>query len=951
MSRKKLWRGGLVLLCLVGIALSCGAGEVFLNDLGEVARGLCITFSEPVEIIDFGGPFLSQHPSGEATGFIFSGGEAQPWDSLWLSWSPASATVVKTEWLIKELGVPEKPTVIEAAPSEALGEGKEPVFFEDFEHGMTWTAVQGIQADIVSLERGVEKSLHLKGRQEGHWTYVYSLPYRMEPGRKYRFTGWVLVNKVSPAYAPNFLLEFLGCHSDGSFDWNKEFGRMYTNRVLWRGGWQRLSGEYECPDDARWGIILLFKGWSGPVGIDAYIDDIKVVEVDESAAEKGPHFETAPAPLEALKETHPRLHLTEERITELKQKIKTEPYTSLFRELREIADRGARQGPPEYEYGVDQRGTAIMIPELALTYLLTGEHRYLESAKDWMLTAAAYETWWCGYEAEEENKDLCATHLLYGIALGYDWLYHDLDAESRKTIRNCLETRGRFIFESLLNRNIYWQDHYVSGHLWMGITGLATAGLCLYGEVEDVDDWIILPLEMLKEVMASLGPDGASPKGILGLMVGGSHLLKFMDLARDLLDEDLFKDNDWFRNTVSFRVYSMLPKNSWRKGWWKEVWHERSTVMEFGDGPRYDWYGPAYQLWKLASEYRNPYAQWLADAMDEVGLCGWWAGRFLNLLWFDPTVRPKAPTDLPTFKHFDDADIVFMRSGWDGDEALMGFKCGPYIGHHALKRFLRNPGQWHAHPDAGAFQLFAFGGWLIVDDGHNGYTFKSTAYQNTALINGIGQIGEGNAGLDMFHVEDREATILRAEPGEDFDYVIGDATPAYKEEAGLKKFLRHILYIKPSCWVILDELEAQNPSKFELLFHADFPFQRLAESSYAVSGSNGSLCLKALLPNDVVGQTMKQPIKAGDVKAGEGPLPIVEELNLLKLSNETKRRKAFFVTVLDAHPTSSKPRVKSSIEETEIGKVLTIETDTRTFRFILHPDREDPSSPIIEETK
>jgi len=102
MSRKKLWKGGLVLLCLVGIALSCAAGEVFINDLGEVARGFRIKFSQPVEIIDFGGPFLSQYPSGQATEFIFSDGEAQPWDSLWLSWSPASATVMEHHWLTVE---------------------------------------------------------------------------------------------------------------------------------------------------------------------------------------------------------------------------------------------------------------------------------------------------------------------------------------------------------------------------------------------------------------------------------------------------------------------------------------------------------------------------------------------------------------------------------------------------------------------------------------------------------------------------------------------------------------------------------------------------------------------------------------------------------------------------------------------------------------------------------
>ena len=115
---------------------------------------------------------------------------------------------------------------------------------------------------------------------------------------------------------------------------------------------------------------------------------------------------------------------------------------------------------------------------------------------------------------------------------------------------------------------------------------------------------------------------------------------------------------------------------------------------------------------------------------------------FLNLLWEDPSVAPEPPTDLPGFKHFGDLDIVYMRSSWDGDESLMAFKCGPFIGHHALARYSYDPGGGHVHPDAGSFLLFAHGDWLIVDDA---YTWKTTAFQNTALVNGIGQEGEGAA--------------------------------------------------------------------------------------------------------------------------------------------------------------------------------------------------------------
>lgn len=55
------------------------AGEVFMNDTGEVAKAFHIVFSEPIEITNFGGPFTDHEPLGQASEFVFSGGEAQYW--------------------------------------------------------------------------------------------------------------------------------------------------------------------------------------------------------------------------------------------------------------------------------------------------------------------------------------------------------------------------------------------------------------------------------------------------------------------------------------------------------------------------------------------------------------------------------------------------------------------------------------------------------------------------------------------------------------------------------------------------------------------------------------------------------------------------------------------------------------------------------------------------------
>jgi len=55
------------------------------------------------------------------------------------------------------------------------------------------------------------------------------------------------------------------------------------------------------------------------------------------------------------------------------------------------------------------------------------------------------------------------------------------------------------------------------------------------------------------------------------------------------------------------------------------------------------------------------------------------------------------------------------------------------------------------------------------------------------------------------------------------DYVAGDATAAY--EGRLKRFWRHIFFVKPDVIVIADEVEAARPSAFEWMLHAQAEFQ------------------------------------------------------------------------------------------------------------------------------
>lgn len=649
-------------------------------------------------------------------------------------------------------------------------------------------------------------------------------------------------------------------------------------------------------------------------------------------------FKKPPQPLESLKGVHPRLHFTKERLERLKTLVREDKdYARFLDDVKRIADRGVKSGPPEYIVddkwsGTEQlwqRSVGEMIPHLALAYCLTGDRKYLDSAKAWMIASCGYKTWGLG---DFEGKDLSAGHQLYGIALAYDWLYADLDDETKKTVRESLLKRADYMYKAAVAKEIYWADSYLQNHLWVNITGLAAVGFALYGEADGIDGLINMPLEKYRTTFSMLGDDGASFEGVPYWGYGVEYILKFADLSKGLLGEDLLGGSKWFRNTAYFRLYASLPKNSWTKD---------ADLMSYGDGRRFDWYGPDYLMRRLAGQYKDGHAQWLADAVDEAGV-NHPVAQFLNVLWYDSSVAAKTPDDLPLFKVFDDLGVVYMRSDWSGNENLASFKCGPHVGRYVLEKFSEDPGSGHVHPDEGAFQVFAYGDWLMVG---SGYTKKTTEYENTLVVNGVGQEGEGHAWFrgDTLMKEKRGAKILRAETHDDLDFVIGDVTAAYGKEAGLRRFVRSFYFLKPSTWVIVDEVETEKPSAFEFFFHSDFAFEKAGPNSYEARGTKGVLQFATLMPGTVSAAAFKQ-----ELQGAEGEV-LKDKLNTLKVSNREKGSKATFLHVLYACPASETGRAEASVGEAGGRTILTVKTPERTRRFGLDLDRTDKSSSVLRE--
>lgn len=553
---------------------------------------------------------------------------------------------------------------------------------------------------------------------------------------------------------------------------------------------------------------------------------------------------TRPALLDSFAGVHPRMLLDSVRVEILKTKITTS-HEFIWDVVKGKADEYLSSNPnnnPGNESSTRSDGDAI--PWLSLAYLVTNDSTYLEKAVSWMKTVCNYSEW-------DGNNSLGAGHCLMGVSLGYDWLYNAMTSSQRQTIRGRLS-----YFAPAMAQNPKHKERYLSNHCQVEYAGLAAAGFALYDEIEQAESWLRQAYNIFNEAFQICGDDGSSTEGhqYYGLMT--EFQMHFDKMAKELLGRNFYEESEWLKNMGNFILYCTLPD-----------FRIENCVMRYGDTRLNDYrsHGPIYQLFNVASEYRNPYFQWLALEMFDRGIgitdrMGW-----ANLLWYDETITPIPPDSLPTFRHFNDTGWITSRSDWESDAILVGFKCGPFHGH-AVQELYNNMTSYngivngHGHPDVNHFNVCAYGKWLVVDDGYS--KPKWTKYHNTILVNGLGQLGEYNSvshsnWFDRTEVFNAKATssIIKAVSDSTFDYIIGDAENIYNPAAGLEKFLRHFIYIKPDFIIVLDELRAEQQSEFEWLIHSptSSTITEVSNNKYTIKHDDVVMSINFLLPQAISG--------------------------------------------------------------------------------------------------
>ncbi|MFC1715245.1 DUF4962 domain-containing protein [Candidatus Poribacteria bacterium] len=521
---------------------------------------------------------------------------------------------------------------------------------------------------------------------------------------------------------------------------------------------------------------------------------------------------TAAEVIQACPKDHPRLWVTADELEGLRERVRnseelvrfTKSSRDFFGEELQGDAEPPKKGVNEYQTRTYRRWASKAlagkisgsIQWLVPTYLMTGDEKYAREAIRRALHVARWDP--DGFTAPSAS-DFADGSCMRIMAQAYDSCFHLLSEEERALLREAMATRARRFFESTTNN---LESRVFSAHIWQHILlEFAEVAFATLHEIPEAEAWASYIYELwLARFPLMGGADGGWANGNNYFGTNIETMLSIPSLFRRLAGIDLFEDS-WYRSAPEFLIHT---------------WPPHSQSDGFGDGGEKVGFPSDARLAfseALGKVHQNPYALWyvqesLKGKSRSLSLSPMLAWYRIHSSRQTDQIQPKSPGNLPQAKAFRDVGIVSMHTDLaDASHDLMiGFRSSPYGSFN------------HAHACQNSFNIlyggervFSNSGYYIAygDDHFKGW-YTHTRGHNSVLIDGKGQTQASPEGYGW---------IPQFLHGQRISYCAGDASNAYGD-AGLTKFRRHLVLLRPSTIVIYDEMEADHPANWDWLLHS-----------------------------------------------------------------------------------------------------------------------------------
>ena len=539
---------------------------------------------------------------------------------------------------------------------------------------------------------------------------------------------------------------------------------------------------------------------------------IRRVEVTAEAA-------TLPMPTLAqqrakVPQSHPRLFMRPDDLPRLRELARGRE-AQAFAALRRAADGFIEAGPtpePAHKGSARDKNDAELVKywwpnreqtekacneaeTLAFVYLLSGDKRYGEAARRWVLHLASWDP--KGNTNFTLNCE-AGKPLLYRPARAYDWAWDMFTPDERAKIQSVFRARVIEAWNSgEVQRGVGHLQRPYGSHANRTWHKIAEAGIAFLDEIPEAPQWLDYAVNKFFACYPVWSDDdGGWHEGVSYWSGYQNKAVWWLQVAQAALGLDGLK-KPFFAQVGDYPLYISPP---------------HSPNAGFGDLAFRPLNAPSFLEYHLRARAASGdggnagYWRWWADQKEMRPNAG-----FLGFLYRAnlPALPPaKAPTDLPPSKIFHGIGIASLHTTLldSRDDVHLVFKSSPF------------GSQSHGHNPQNSFQLNAYGEALLVTNGYrdlHGSKFHyqyvhSTRAHNAVLVNGEGQTP---------HAVAAKGEIVREQLTPRYDYIAGDATIAYGGR--LKKAWRHAVFVKGSQPFVLfyDELVAPRPAKFQFMLH------------------------------------------------------------------------------------------------------------------------------------
>ncbi len=509
--------------------------------------------------------------------------------------------------------------------------------------------------------------------------------------------------------------------------------------------------------------------------------------------------------IDMIPQAHPRIILTQSRIEELQQLLKTDQnLQNLVAQLTVLGEYVCTQPPLVYRLdGIKRFRLLATSRQMLSRTMILGTLCRLDSQSKWRERLTTELKAVCAFKDWYPTHFLDTAEMATAVALGYDWLANDLSDVDRDEIRNGLIKHG--LKAGVAPENPWW---VTSRNNWNQVChcGMVVTALALAHDMpSNAQALLESARQNFKTGMGAYAPDGVYPEGPSYWSYGTLFSVLMAAALQSTLKTDWgLLDMPGFIESFSYRMHVQGPTG-------RVVNYADSSEVASSSPPHFylaqHLSTPGYASFGLTS--MTPDSEAIERGGDGLDLK---INRFFGMAvaWYTPEEQTvEVPLDWCGIGK-GDVHVACMRSAWDTQEALFASLKGGALTVS------------HGHLDAGCFIIEADGerwasdlgmeyeiydrddAWGLQQDSHRWDFFRTgNCSHNTLTIDGQLQRVTGKAPII--------ATGAGTSP-----FVVCDLTEAYAGQA--KQSKRGIILVDRKAVLIQDELEGIESGK-EILWN------------------------------------------------------------------------------------------------------------------------------------